>query len=63
MKADVFKPKDVVDMLLDDQETKDLKERSQKFLKTKRVKRAGGGHRAHDNDNSHENHSPRVLNR
>lgn len=26
-------------MLLDDQETKDLKERSQKFLKTKRAKK------------------------
>ena len=39
LKADVFKPKDVVDMLLDDEETNALKDRGQKFLKTKRMKK------------------------
>jgi hypothetical protein len=38
LKADVFRPKDVVEMLLDDRETDALKERSS-FLKTKRVKK------------------------
>jgi hypothetical protein len=50
LKADVFRPKDVVDMLLDEEEEQDLKERQQKFLRTKRVKGRGrppGGHGDH----------------
>jgi len=39
LKADIFKPKEVVEMLLDENEQKELQERSQKFLKTKRIKR------------------------
>jgi len=39
LKADVFRPKDVVDMLLDEDEEQDLKDRQQKFLRTRRVKR------------------------
>jgi DNA helicase INO80 len=39
LKADVFRPKDVVDMLLDEEEEQGLKERQQKFLRTRRVKR------------------------
>lgn len=44
LKADVFRPKDVVDMLLDEDEEQDLKERQQKFLRTGRVKKRRGGH-------------------
>jgi hypothetical protein len=40
LKADVFKAKEVVDMLLDEQEEEDLKHRQQAFLRTRRVKRS-----------------------
>ena len=46
LKADNFKAKDVVDLLLDEQEQNELKERSQKFLKIKKRKKKfelGGG--------------------
>ena len=46
LKADVFTKRDVVDMLLDEEEEKEIKERSAKFLKTKRIKKfkgSGGG--------------------
>lgn len=39
MKADVFRAKDVVDMLLDDEEEEDLKANQSRFLKTGRGRR------------------------
>ena len=39
LKADVFRAKDVVDMLLDDDEEEDLKANQSKFLKTGRGRR------------------------
>jgi len=59
LKADVFRPKDVVDMLLDEEEEQDLKERQQKFLRTRRVKRKNatvenGGHDYNGNYNDTE---------
>jgi hypothetical protein len=39
LKADVFRAKDVVDMLLDDDEEEDLKVNQSKFLKTGRGRR------------------------
>jgi hypothetical protein len=45
--ADVFRPKDVIEMVFDEQEQNDLKERGQKFLKTKRMKKF-------KNDNNHK---------
>ena len=48
LKADVFRAKEVFDMLLDEDEQNELKERQQKFLKTKRVKKAGKSHADHN---------------
>jgi hypothetical protein len=39
LKADVFRAKDVVDMLLDDEEEEDLKANQSRFLKTGRGRR------------------------
>jgi DNA helicase INO80 len=51
LKADVFRAKEVVDMLLDEDEEQDLKDRQQKFLRTRRVKR-GPKPSAQENDES-----------
>jgi hypothetical protein len=53
LKADVFRPKDVVDMLLDEEEEQDLKERQQKFLRTKRVKRGPKTSHQNNGDDTH----------
>jgi hypothetical protein len=39
LKADVFRAKDVVDMLLDDEEEEDLKANQSRFLKTGRKRK------------------------
>jgi len=40
LKADVFKPKDVVEMLLDEEDTKEIKDRSNMtFIKTRKIKK------------------------
>ena len=54
LKADVFRPKDVVDMLLDEDEEQDLKDRQQKFLRTKRVKKGPAARTTANGDGDHQ---------
>ena len=54
LKADVFRPKDVVDMLLDEDEEQDLKDRQQKFLRTKIVKKGPAARTTANGDGDHQ---------